>query len=112
MTTSSTNKVCHVCKQPVPDIINFGNADPHGWNLVNVAPDAASGGTMRPQHWKCSPQRARPTMPAAPAEKSQEVTVYHHCKAHEHIPWRTTVTAYAGMVATVCPICEQRKEKK
>ena len=50
--------------------------------------------------------------PAAPTEKPQALTVYHHCKAHEHIPWRTTVTAYAGMVATVCPICEQRKEKK
>jgi hypothetical protein len=44
---------CDRCGESLPD--NFAMGDQrNGWNMVNVAPDAASGGTMVARHWRCN----------------------------------------------------------
>jgi hypothetical protein len=43
------------------------NSHEDGWNMVNCAPDAASGGTMVARHWRCDP--ARPSLPPPQADR-------------------------------------------
>lgn len=45
--------VCQVCKEAVPTGW-MRSGDPDAWYLQNVAPNAASGGTMRPIHVRCA----------------------------------------------------------
>ena len=43
---------CYRCGEPLPG--TFDMSSPDGWCEENVAPGAASGGTMKPVHWRCS----------------------------------------------------------
>jgi hypothetical protein len=43
---------------------------------------------------------------AAPTPSAERVRVVQMCKAHEHLPYKTTVTVAAHTVVTYCPHCE------
>jgi hypothetical protein len=43
---------CYRCGEALPAIFELSSTD--GWCWENVAPGAASGGTMKPVHWRCS----------------------------------------------------------
>ena len=50
--------VCYSCKRALPDVILFRVGEPlpdDAWHMINVAPDAASGGSMVPVCNKCDP---------------------------------------------------------
>lgn len=48
-----SDHVCQVCKEAVPTGW-MRSGDPNAWYMQNVAPNAASGGTMRPIHVRCA----------------------------------------------------------
>lgn len=50
--TEASNYRCVVCGQAVPAW--FSLYSPDAWHWRNVAPDAASGGTMMPCHDRCA----------------------------------------------------------
>lgn len=44
---------CDRCGGYLPQWFDLNDKE-NGWNMVNAAPHAASGGVMVPRHWKCN----------------------------------------------------------
>ena len=51
MSRSEFDNTCYICGEYLPT--NFVLGAPESWYCKNVAPDAASGGTMAPIHHRC-----------------------------------------------------------
>jgi hypothetical protein len=49
--------ICYRCQRFLPDywIIRRGVTPDDAWHMVNVSPNAASGGVMKPVCHKCDP---------------------------------------------------------
>lgn len=47
---------CYVCNEFLPQsyTVRLGEPMPDAWSMVNVAPHAASGGSMEPMHRRCA----------------------------------------------------------
>lgn len=52
---------CYHCNNILPQHYVLGSDD--AWNLVNVSPDAASGGVMAPIHVRCQHVNVYPFPP-------------------------------------------------
>ena len=48
---------CHVCGEPISESQRLDDPDA-GHRMINVAPNAASGGTMKAVHNRCAPPLA------------------------------------------------------